>query len=1119
MAKFTVWKNGHLSVEVLILSVVGAFVAVYSIKFFLARLFSHIVEISLGIWLTVGIYIYGVVRFSDDRAKLEKLRTRKILGNYKPYAFLNKENWQRELVALSKENPVPKSLFEESFVISESLDTIIEYIIRDFVLSWYRKFSNDTKFPRQLDIAIRQAVEKGAERLYKVDVADFIAEKLLPLITQHYRTFVKAHKNVREKSIQRQLTESRELDMAVALEYKQLHPAVVLKTFDHQDYRKKWLVNRLIFITPLLLNENDGKSAIVKSLTSDIIAGAIIFPVLSMFSDPDFWNQTVMKAAESTLQDQKKVEELRRALDVHSGYGVTGISNNTRRKRKSQNILRLSPNADQATYEKFLKAISKLNSLPEARQTRYYIAVQLKRLDKVGKNTVYCDRLQNAEYLVDQKISDFSGTTTGRSTNLGKDSREDYTLNDILNDTSCSLFFMEFMDRRKRTVLLQFWLIVNSLRDPLTDVLDENVNTVDPLGGLYVGNNQNDESHLDTSNKDDIIQIYENYLRNNQIHAQGEEIDVVKEFIEAAKSDNFTSQQYKNARKALLLIQDQVFERIEHRDLAKFKNSDLFVKFLASTPQVESKGIATNVDNLQVDTIDDVWDFENTTVDDYTNIDTHIGLDDEKEEETNLHAVEEAFIDIMKGPEDVKEHSREKLFESDNEDDELVKETQIEESLKDTSNSYDDKDNDQLHFAAPGDLTLTEAIGVLTEEIEKLYKQEKMIESMLRKAELTNNTSELRILRKSVSSVEREIQRKELQRQQYMVQESDNSLYGRSAIQISSYINGFDSNGQYTLYIIEVIKYTGQTRGISAGWVVARRYSQFYELHQHLREQFAEVKNLDFPKKKLLLKFQHKSLVDARRLALQKYLQELLKLERVCKSKVFRLFLSSETFSLDSLQQKDLESRSSFDEEDSFISQSRRARKNISSLPFSNLTQASSSSQLDLSFSEADFEINEPDNVHPFVQSVCDCFIEIFALNMGNSWIRGRAVIVVLQQLLGGTIEKKLRDAIGSYTSIVRISDWIQKLRDTMWPNGIKRPPGVPRTNVEKSKSKHDSMILLHKLLHDTVSKVVGSSSTRYAARNIFAMYQNEFLNAHLMYSVFDLIVEELFPELQDSYQ
>lgn len=1100
------------------LSVVGAFILGYAIKFFLVRLIAHLVEISLGIWLTVGVYLYGVVRFSDDRAAVDKLRTRKVLESYRPYAFLRKDNWERELEVLNRENPIPESLFQESFVISDSLDSIIEYVIRDFVLSWYRKFSTDTKFPRQLDIAIRHAVAELADRLKKLDAADFVAEKLLPLVTHHYGTFVRARSSVFEKSIRRQLTESRELDMAVALEYRRLHDAIVLKTFDHPDYRKRWLATKVSEIVPLLLNPNDGQSSIVKALTTDIVAGAILFPILSICSDPDFLNQTVMKAADSTLQDQRKVEELRKALDAHSGSTISAgsVASSSVRKKRSLAGLRLSPNADQSSYEKFRRAISKLKSLPEARQTRFYISVQLKRLGKEGIDNTYRKRLENAKLLVDQKIAEFSGETTsqtvssGSTKDLSKDPREAYTLGDILNDASCSLVFMEFMDRRKRTVLLQFWLTVNSLRDPLVDVLDEDRTTVDPLGGLVVDNDRMD-AKIDMSNKEDILQIFDSYLRDNRIHADTEQVEIVKRFSDTVTTGECTPNEYMNARRALLAIQDSVFHRIEQRDLSKFKNSDLFVKFLATTRPLDTKNLEISVDNLQVDTIDDIWDFSSTTIDDYTNV------DHTQDEEKTLHAVEEAFNDIMKAPDGLKEEPvREKLFDSENEDEE-----DDDRLSADVQQQHTDLDAaDQLHFAAPGDLSLTEAIAVLTEDIERLYKQQKMIESLVRKAELTNNNGDLRILRKSLSSMERETQRKELQRQQYMVQESDNSLYGRSDIQIPSYINAFDSNGQYTLYIIEVVKFAGVNRkDVSAGWVVARRYTQFHELHSHLREQFVEVRGLDFPKKKLLLKFQHKSLVDARRLALQKYLKELLKIEWVCKSKAFRLFLSSETFSLDNLQANDLvRARSPFDRDD-LVTRTIPLRATSPTLPSPTSSSSANQSQshLELSLSEADFEIMEQGNLHPFVQSVCDFFIEVFGLNLGNNWIRGRAVIVVLQQLLGGTIEKKLRDSINTYTSIQRISDLVELLRDTMWPNGVKRPPGIPRTAAEKTKTKHESMVLLHKLLHDTFSKVVGSSSTRYASRNLFAMYQNEFLNAHLVYSVFDLIVEELFPELRES--
>lgn len=105
-------------------------------------------------------------------------------------------------------------------------------------------------------------------------------------------------------------------------------------------------------------------------------------------------------------------------------------------------------------------------------------------------------------------------------------------------------------------------------------------------------------------------------------------------------------------------------------------------------------------------------------------------------------------------------------------------------------------EDDEIHEAAPGDLGLAEAIDALTADIERLVTQESIVDSLTSKAELTNNAAELRILRKSKASLQREIQRKELQRQQYIVQESDNSLYGRATVFIQSIMVGTEEDGK-----------------------------------------------------------------------------------------------------------------------------------------------------------------------------------------------------------------------------------------------------------------------------------------------------------------------------------
>ena len=56
-----------------------------------------------------------------------------------------------------------------------------------------------------------------------------------------------------------------------------------------------------------------------------------------------------------------------------------------------------------------------------------------------------------------------------------------------------------------------------------------------------------------------------------------------------------------------------------------------------------------------------------------------------------------------------------------------------------------------------------------------------------------------------------------------------------------------------------------------------------------------------------------------------------------------------------------------------------------------------------LSAAEAEAELNAYDNreLEPFVKPICDIFLEIFELNRGNNWLRGRAAVVILHQLLG----------------------------------------------------------------------------------------------------------------------
>ncbi len=426
----------------------------------------------------------------------------------------------------------------------------------------------------------------------------------------------------------------------------------------------------------------------------------------------------------------------------------------------------------------------------------------------------------------------------------------------------------------------------------------------------------------------------------------------------------------------------------------------------------------------------------------------------------------------------------------------------------DPEDGQDRDEEDEVHEAAPGDLGLAEAIAALTTDIDRLMAQDAVVDSLTRKAELTNNTAELRILKKSKASLEREIRRKELQRQQYVIQESDNSLYGRSTIKIKSIMVGKEDDGrEYAVYVVEVQRKAGEQMP-AATWTITRRYSEFHELQQRLRMKYPSVRNLDFPRRRMVMKLQS-DFLHKRRLALEKYLRELLLLPEVCRSRELRAFLSQSAIApgfqmqAENEDKKDIMTRFYNSVTDGMedilgnipvLDQLSVAGQNLLSAATNQLiTMPAAISEDPLAAAEAEAELNafEDRELEPFVKPICDIFLEVFELNRGNNWLRGRAVVVVLHQLLGGTIERKVRENVKGLLSEEGIIKYISLLRDSMWPGGQLKRNGKPRTTAEKSKSRTEASLMLATLIPDLAASVVGRVNAQAASRRIFATFNN----------------------------
>jgi sorting nexin-25 len=117
--------------------------------------------------------------------------------------------------------------------------------------------------------------------------------------------------------------------------------------------------------------------------------------------------------------------------------------------------------------------------------------------------------------------------------------------------------------------------------------------------------------------------------------------------------------------------------------------------------------------------------------------------------------------------------------------------------------------------------------------------------------------------------------------------------------------------------------------------------------------------------------------------------------------------------------------------------------------------------------------------------------LEVFELNKGNNWLRGRAAVVVLQQLLGGTIERKVRDNVKMLVHEDSILRYVGMVQDSLWPDGELNRGRKSRTATEKKKTRTEASLMLATLVPDLAGNVVGRVNAQVASRRIFATLNN----------------------------
>jgi len=148
-----------------------------------------------------------------------------------------------------------------------------------------------------------------------------------------------------------------------------------------------------------------------------------------------------------------------------------------------------------------------------------------------------------------------------------------------------------------------------------------------------------------------------------------------------------------------------------------------------------------------------------------------------------------------------------------------------------------------------------------------------------------------------------------------------------------------------------------------------------------------------------------------------------------------------------------------------------------------------------------------------FTAPICDLFVELFDLKENkNNWLRRQAIVVILQQLLGSTIERKVRDTLRGSLQSDNIDKALLSFQEMLFPDGERRPPSEPRTEAEKHETKIGASKKLGMLIPDVAANMIGRGNARRGARRVFGALQDKRLNQQLILCVFDEIFDLLFP-------
>ncbi|XP_076236973.1 sorting nexin-13 isoform X2 [Calliopsis andreniformis] len=979
-----------------------------------------------------------------------------------------------------------------SRIIDESLQEILDFVIRDYVEPWYSIITDDEEFIYSVRDTAQKIAINIANRVKAVDWIPYLTTRLVDDAASHVRLYRQARartKQLRSKKPEKGSASSStssgtpkktpthrrnksETDVSWYSQSKFYIPNLssLIEPIDNNEEKEEDSLEKIFFdlevqmennlicrdlvctnttqeleflgeiseiLLYLVLPKGDFDCLTVRFILRELLVNVIIRPLLDLFSDPDYINQACiwLCTKESGLP---------------SDVFLT--------------VIRITDSLDELTATKNIvcKEIAHLRSKDSGREDDLSVKQQLNSLLYVKK--ILETRIIGMQEGLETETDGIGAQPDWHRLLMPGQKLVNLPLDELLKNNIALSYFIDYMTSINAESYLYFYLNIYGWRvsaeQQISDIELHKLHVTQASSSITSSKRKNNDLE---NLKEAAIKIYQQYLSDKASPKLQLDDILVKTLLNRIKTESVKEIWFDDLRACC-------YEKLQNEDrfLPGFKRSIAYVKLLAELDLLKEPG--SEEDSKSLDSI---------------------SLSSTNNELETLDEMSEVYkSEETKGTE-----LKDSKFKSSS----STSLTSITEPNE--TKSIDEIDS-ELNIRALK--CMRKAASMDTDHI-TVGKDPFYLESNAEQfVKLDENTYDQNAIKK-------------LQQGRFEI---------TAKIIETGIVN--DRGKTYGIYAVAVTK--NYDSGYQEKWHIYRRYSDFYDLHQKIKEKYYDLAKIPFPAKKAFHNME-RTVLERRMLMLNAWLYQL------TKPAVVDGHMGLQNLLLNFLEQGDYDkgvtggqiSRTIYTLMNPLKTSMKTVTQAVKTMPdnmlntvdgvMDNISKLFGNPKKSNTFYEntkvgAGLDVETDDNIPLRIMLLL--MDEIFDLKVRNQWLR-RRIITLLRQIIrtmfGDIVNRRIVEYVSLLTSPAKVAGYLKMFKNSFWPNGIKAEKKPPRDMEIKNRTRVAAKVALLSCLSDELKHIIGSETTRQGLLRVFELFQQPVLNRRLLYVLLEGIIETLFPQ------